>query len=72
MARLCPLCTIAADDHGTIDAVLKYYGDKSAQWLSDLTHKEDPWVNARKEFAPGQPSHREIAFADMAEYYGGL
>jgi uncharacterized phage-associated protein len=63
---------LTADDRSTIDAVLKYYGDKSAQWLSDLTHKEYPWVNARKGFAPGQPSHREISLADMAEYYGGL
>lgn len=27
----------------TVDAVLKYYGHRSAQWLSDLTHAEEPW-----------------------------
>jgi len=26
----------------TIDAVLDFYGDKSPQWLSSLTHTEDP------------------------------
>ena len=31
----------------TIDAVLDYYGDKHPQWLSDLTHAEAPWKDAR-------------------------
>ena len=30
----------------TIDLVLRFYGDKSAQWLSDLTHMEEPWKDA--------------------------
>ncbi|WP_199317301.1 type II toxin-antitoxin system antitoxin SocA domain-containing protein [Planktothricoides raciborskii] len=30
----------------TIDEVLNFYGDKSSQWLSELTHKETPWVEA--------------------------
>src|SRR3982074_2117927 len=33
------------DARETVDAVLEFYGAKSAQWLSDLTHKEDPWRN---------------------------
>lgn len=53
----------------TIDAVLDYYGDKSSQWLSDLTHREAPWMQARKGLEPGDPSRREITHASMAEYY---
>lgn len=53
----------------TIDAVLKYYGKKSSQWLSDLTHREAPWLMARKGLEPGDPSRREITHASMAEYY---
>lgn len=63
---------LGAADRSTVDAVLKYYGDKSAQWLSDLTHEEDPWINARHGFQAGLPSHREITLASMAEYYGSL
>ena len=37
---------------GTVDAVLDYYGDKGSQWLSDLTHQEEPWLRAR-EGIPG-------------------
>lgn len=53
----------------TVDAVLEYYGDKSSQWLSDLTHREAPWMNARKGLAPGDPSRRKISHAELAEYY---
>ena len=56
----------------TIDAVLGYYGDKSSQWLSNLTHVEDPWRDARKGLLPGDRSIRNITLAAMAEYYGSL
>ncbi len=56
----------------TINAVIKFYGNKSSQWLSDLTHEEDPWKNARKGLQPGQFGHTEITPASMAEYYGSL
>ena len=56
----------------TIDKVLEFYGDKSSQWLSDLTHKEDPWLNAREGLEPGKRGNNEITHAAMAEYYGSL
>jgi uncharacterized phage-associated protein len=56
----------------TVDAVLAFYGDKSSQWLSDLTHSEDPWRDARRELPAGVSSKAEITPAAMAEYYGGL
>ncbi len=56
----------------TIDKVLEFYGDKSSQWLSDLTHKEDPWIEARKGLAPGERGDEEITLAAMAEYYSSL
>jgi len=56
----------------TIDKVLEFYGDKSSQWLSDLTHQESPWLEARRGLAPGQPGNCEITTASMAEYYSSL
>ena len=58
----------------TIDAVLATYGDKSPQWLSELTHIEAPWLNARHRagLAIGERGHSEILLDDMSEYYGGL
>ena len=56
----------------TICGVLDFYGDKTSQWLSDLTHNEDPWKNARQGLSPGERSDRIISHADMAEYYSSL
>jgi uncharacterized phage-associated protein len=56
----------------TIDSVLKFYASKSSQWLSDLTHSEDPWIEARAGLAPLERGNKEISIASMAEYYSGL
>ncbi|MBL4613640.1 MAG: DUF4065 domain-containing protein [Magnetovibrio sp.] len=58
----------------TIQRVLEFYGDQTAQWLSDLTHMEDPWRKARERagLADGESGDPEITLADMAEYYSGL
>jgi uncharacterized phage-associated protein len=53
----------------TVGAVLDYYGDKTSQWLSDLTHREAPWLDARKGLDPGDPGRRVVTHAAMAEYY---
>lgn len=58
----------------TIDGVLEFYGDKTAQWLSDLTHMEQPWKDARNRagLSDGDRGNSEILLADMDEYYSGL
>lgn len=56
----------------TIDKVLDFYGDKTAQWLSNLTHKEAPWKEAREGFEPMEPCSEAISKASMAEYYSSL
>lgn len=55
------------DQEETMDTVLKFYGDKSAQWLSDLTHMEDPWKNA---YAQGE--NTIISKEALAEYYSSI
>lgn len=56
----------------TIDAVVKFYGHRSSQWLSDLTHMEEPWIKARKGLRPTEAGTNEITLESMAEYYGSL
>jgi uncharacterized phage-associated protein len=56
----------------TADAVFKFYGDKTAQWLSDLTHAEQPWIEARGGLCAGESGGNEIPIARMDEYYGSL
>jgi len=60
------------EEKETIDTVLQAYGDKPAQWLSDLTHMEKPWNEAREGIPIGQNCENEITLASMSEYYSGL
>jgi len=56
----------------TIDKMLEFYGPRTPQWLSDLTHAEDPWRDARVGLAPGERGDREISLVSMLDYYGRL
>jgi uncharacterized phage-associated protein len=55
-----------------IDKVVQFYGDKTAQWLSNLSHREDPWRDAREGLEPGDSSTNVITKASMHEYYSSL
>jgi uncharacterized phage-associated protein len=63
---------LTENQRNTIDTVLKFYGNRPSQWLSDLTHQEDPWKTARSGIPSGEPSSAVISLASMAEYYGSL
>jgi uncharacterized phage-associated protein len=63
---------LSKDQRETVDAVLTFYGHRRAQWLSDLTHREAPWRDARRGLDDGDRSNREITPDALAEYYGGL
>jgi uncharacterized phage-associated protein len=63
---------IDKDGLDTIDAVLSAYGACSAQRLSDLTHAERPWRDARAGLADGERGNRVISLASMEEYYSSL
>ncbi len=56
----------------TINAVLYTYGDKSPQWLSDQTHSEQPWIEARKGLDDSARGNEEISLATMSEYYSSI
>jgi uncharacterized phage-associated protein len=56
----------------TIDLVIEAYGRRSAQWLSDQTHAELPWQDARKGLTEAERGDNEISLESMAEYYSSL
>lgn len=64
--------TLSQQQRDTVEAVLKFYGTRNSQWLSDLTHHEDPWIKARAGLAPLERGNREITHASMYEYYSSL
>ena len=51
----------------TVNQVLEFYGPKDAQWLSDLTHMEDPWKEA---YAVAQ--NHQITPQALVEYYSSI
>jgi len=63
---------LSKDARDTIDAVLNHYGGMTAQYLSELTHREQPWIKAREGLDRGERGQNEITWDAMAEYYGGL
>lgn len=56
----------------TINIVLDAYANKSAQWLSDQTHSERPWISARGHLDDTQRGTAVISLESMAEYYSSL
>lgn len=55
-----------------IDEVVNFYGDKEPQWLIDLTHSENPWIDARKGLSSNERGNNEITLESMQIYYSSL
>ncbi len=56
----------------TIDKVLEFYGNYTAQQLSDINHQESPWLDARGDLSPSARCNTIITSASMSEYYSGV
>ncbi|MGH8828323.1 MAG: Panacea domain-containing protein [Jiangellaceae bacterium] len=64
--------SLTTDELESIDAVLEFYSPMPAHELSELTHRERPWRDARGDLPPGAPCKAEITVNSMYEYYDGL
>lgn len=62
------------DEKSSIDAVVDFYGRLDAHSLSELTHREAPWADARRNagLEPMERGSAVISLASMAEFYDGL
>ena len=52
-----------------VGRVLDTFGMYSGKVLESITHKEAPWLDARKGFLPDETSHAEISLDAMKEYF---
>lgn len=52
-----------------LDNIVQTLGDYSGPVLENLSHREDPWINARKGYSEFQPSNVLISYNDMKNYY---
>lgn len=55
-----------------IDEVLSLYKDESGIALEGITHKQSPWINARKGYAAGDKCEKIINKNEMKEYFSSL
>ena len=63
---------LTPEQKDTVNVVCNAYSHLNPQQLSDLTHSEAPFINARKGLAPNERGHNVISLADMAEFYESL
>ncbi|MDK8082002.1 Panacea domain-containing protein [Alloscardovia omnicolens] len=60
---------IGVEDKKIIDSVLEILGDESGNDLSERTHEEDPWRDARQGLQPNQLGTTPITREAMLQYY---
>ncbi len=53
-----------------INYILDNYAGYSGAELESMTHKEDPWMEARNGYAPMQSCNKIISEETMRNYYG--
>jgi uncharacterized phage-associated protein len=58
---------LSEGQRATVSAVLDFYGDRSGAWLSELTHREPPWLEARA--AANGVRNPVIAPSAMREFF---
>ena len=60
---------LTAEAKEVVDRVLDTFGMYSGKVLESITHKEAPWLDARRGFLPDETSHAEISLDAMKEYF---
>lgn len=60
------------EEKETLEAVWDAYGDFDGKYLEELTHEEEPWLEARKGYAPGEHCQVKISTDTMKEYYSKI
>lgn len=64
--------SLSKDQKDTLDAIIETYGELAPHQLSELSHTEAPWLNARKGLSPLEPSENEITQEAMSEYFRSI
>jgi uncharacterized phage-associated protein len=63
---------LSKDQRETVDLVLDDYGKLTGRQLSQLTHAERPWREARQGLTPTDYGDHEITLESMQTYYEAL
>ncbi len=63
---------LTADQKASIDKVIEDYANKTGAELSDLTHSERPWIEAREGYSQSQRGNSLITTQAIYNYYIAL
>ena len=63
---------LAISERRTVSSVVNAYKKLSGRQLSQLTHGEEPWLQARGGLGPGVRGSSVIEPESMQEYYSGI
>lgn len=56
-------------ERATLDEVLRFYGARDGAWLSELSHREDPWIEARGALPSGAASQNPVTLESLQKYF---
>ena len=63
---------IAPEDVGLLEDVWETYGEETGNSLETLTHREEPWIEARRGYEPDERCTVVILPETMAKYYKSI
>jgi uncharacterized phage-associated protein len=63
------VANLDSDAIETIDVVLRDYGGRTGLELSELTHSEKPWIEARRGLADNERGNHIITQESMQQFY---
>jgi len=64
--------TLSSEQMELIDDVLSLYKDESGMSLESITHKQTPWINARKGLPYYAKCNNVISKEEMRQYFNTL
>lgn len=63
---------IDPEDESLLENVWETYGDRTGNALEALSHREMPWIEARKGYAEGERCNIVISPENMKDYYRSI
>lgn len=60
---------LSEDEKKVIDLVVESFGMYSGKTLEKITHSESPWIEARENYLPNEPSNEIITKEQIQKYF---
>lgn len=64
--------TIAPEDQKLLEDVWDTYGDRTGNALEALSHRELPWIEARRGYGPTEACRVAISPESMSRFYRSI